>query len=55
MIERGEDPLILDVRSEAALRRRSAEDPRALLVDPDAPDEPLVDLPRDREIVVYCS
>lgn len=55
MIERGEDPLILDVRSEAALGADRRRIPRALLVDPDAPDEPLANLPRDREIVVYCS
>jgi len=55
MIERGENPLILDVRSEAALGADRRKIPTARLVDPDSPDEPLIDLPRDREIVVYCS
>jgi membrane protein DedA with SNARE-associated domain len=55
MIERGENPLILDVRSEAALATDRRRIPRAIAVDPDAPDEPLAGLPRDREIVIYCS
>jgi membrane protein DedA with SNARE-associated domain len=55
MIERGEDPLILDVRSEAALGADRRRIPRALLIDPDTPDAALRDLPRDRDIVVYCS
>lgn len=55
MMTRGEAPLILDVRSAAALGADSRRIPGAILVDPDAPDEPLADLPRDREIIVYCS
>jgi membrane protein DedA with SNARE-associated domain len=55
MIERGDEPLVLDVRSEAALAADRRKIPNALLVDPDAPDEPLAGLPRDRDIVVYCS
>ncbi len=55
MIERGEDPLILDVRTEAALAADRRRIPHAMLVDPDAPDAFLVGLPRDRDIVVYCS
>jgi len=55
MMERGEDPLILDVRSAAALGVDSRRIPRAVLIDPDAPDDQLADLPRDREIIVYCS
>lgn len=55
MMARGEDPLILDVRSAAALGVDRRRIPRALLIDPDAPDDPLANLPRDREIIVYCS
>jgi membrane protein DedA with SNARE-associated domain len=55
MIQRGEEPLILDVRSAAALGPNGNRIPRAVLIDPDAPDEALQGLPRDREIVVYCS
>jgi hypothetical protein len=29
--------------------------PRAVLIDPDAPDQHLSGLPREREIVIYCS
>jgi membrane protein DedA with SNARE-associated domain len=55
MIQRGEGPTILDVRSAAALGPNGARIPRAVLIDPDAPDEALAGLPREREIVVYCS
>jgi len=55
MLERGEEPLILDVRSIDALGPEGARIPHALLIDPDAPDDALEGLPRDREIVVYCS
>jgi membrane protein DedA with SNARE-associated domain len=55
MIERGDEPLILDVRSEAALGLDRRRIPRAVLIDPDAPDQHLAGLPREREIVIYCS
>lgn len=55
MMARGEDPLVLDVRSAAALGADKRRIPRAVLIDPDAPDDQLADLPRDREIIVYCS
>jgi hypothetical protein len=55
MLERGEQPLILDVRSAAALGVDRRRIPRAMLIDPEAPDATLGDLPRDRDIIVYCS
>jgi membrane protein DedA with SNARE-associated domain len=55
MMERGEDPLILDVRSAAALGIDRHRIPKAVPIDPDAPDEYLAALPREREIIVYCS
>lgn len=55
MMTRGEAPIVLDVRSEAALGIDRRRIPKAVLVDPDAPDDRLADLPRDREIIVYCS
>jgi membrane protein DedA with SNARE-associated domain len=55
MIERGDEPLILDVRSLAALAPDGSRIPRAVLIDPDTPDEGLKSLPRDRDIIVYCS
>ncbi len=55
MLERGEEPLILDVRSAAALGVDRRRIPRAVLIDPDAPDAALGGLPREREIIVYCS
>jgi hypothetical protein len=55
MMTRGEEPIVLDVRSTAALGIDRRRIPKAVLIDPDAPDERLADLPRDREIIVYCS
>jgi membrane protein DedA with SNARE-associated domain len=55
MIQRGDEPVILDVRSAAALGADPRRIPRAVLIDPDAPDAGLGELPRDRDIVVYCS
>lgn len=55
MMTRGEAPLILDVRSAAALGADRRRIPTAVLIDPDTPDDRLADLPRDREIIVYCS
>jgi hypothetical protein len=55
MMERGEAPLILDVRSAAALGADRRRIPQAVVIDPDVPDAALGDLPRDRDIVVYCS
>jgi len=55
MMARGEAPLILDVRSEAALGLDRRRIPSAFMVDPESPDEHLAALPREREIVIYCS
>lgn len=55
MIERGDEPLILDVRSAAALDADLRTLPNAVLIDPDYPDAALASVPREREIVVYCS
>ncbi len=55
MMTRGEEPIVLDVRSAAALGIDRRRIPKAVLVDPDAPNDNLADLPRDREIIVYCS
>jgi membrane protein DedA with SNARE-associated domain len=55
MIARGEQPVILDVRSAAALGIDRRRIPSAVLIDPDAPDAALGGLPREREIIVYCS
>ncbi len=55
MMERGEDPLVLDVRAVGALGADRRRIPKAVVIDPDAPDASLANLPRDREIIVYCS
>lgn len=55
LMQRGEQPLVLDVRSHALRIADGRRIPTAWPVDIDAPDAHLTDLPRDREIVVYCS
>jgi rhodanese-related sulfurtransferase len=47
--------VVLDVRSETARRLDARRIPRAWPVDPSAPDSHLEEVPRDREIVLYCS
>lgn len=55
MMNRGEDPLVLDVRSRThrALDGRSI--PGARTVDLDNLESTLAQIPRDREVVVYCA
>lgn len=55
MITKGDNPLILDVRSKThrSLDRRSI--PGAWPVDPDLLEESLANIPRGREVVVYCA
>ena len=55
MMSRGEDVLVLDVRSrmDRKLDRRSI--PGSTPIDLDDADQALAKIPRDREIVVYCA
>jgi membrane protein DedA with SNARE-associated domain len=55
MIGRGDDPVILDVRSEANRRLDPRTVPGARPVDPDRIEQNLVALARDREVIVYCA
>ena len=55
MIEQGHDPVILDVRSEAARDIDARRIPGALAIDFDHPDRDLVNVPPHRDIILYCT
>ena len=55
MMNRGEDPMVLDVRSRAHRTLDGRSIPGALAVDLDNLDSTLAEIPRDREVVVYCA
>lgn len=55
MMARGENPLVLDVRTAAHRRLDGRLVPGALPVDPDDAERALAGIPRDREVVVYCA
>ena len=48
-------PVILDVRSRIAQQLEPRRLPGAVVVDMSAPQVPLVHVPPDRDVVVYCS
>jgi membrane protein DedA with SNARE-associated domain/rhodanese-related sulfurtransferase len=55
MITRGDDPVILDVRSESHRKLDGRTIPGARPVNPDRPEESVLALARGREVVVYCA
>lgn len=56
MIESGNPPVIVDVRTASALRRDPRHLPHALVIpSTDNLPERLKDIPRDREIILYCT
>lgn len=55
MMNRGEEPMVLDVRSRAHRLLDGRSIPGALAVDLDDLDGALAEIPRDREVVVYCA
>ncbi len=54
-IDRGEEFLMIDVRTPAEYREARIEDPRHLFIPLGKLREGMADLPRDREIVAYCK
>ena len=48
-------PVVIDARTEGARRRQPQAIPTAIVISADRIDEHLKDLPRDREIIVYCT
>jgi membrane protein DedA with SNARE-associated domain/rhodanese-related sulfurtransferase len=55
MISRGEEPVILDVRSASHRKLDGRTIPGARPMDPEQPEESLLILAREREVVVYCA
>ena len=55
MIERGEQPIVLDVRSRSHRKLDGRRIPGALPVDLDDIERTLAAIPRDRDVVVYCA
>jgi membrane protein DedA with SNARE-associated domain/rhodanese-related sulfurtransferase len=55
MMTRGEDPVVLDVRSRSHRKLDGRRIPGARAVDLDALERTLADIPRDRDVVVYCA
>jgi Uncharacterized membrane-associated protein len=55
MISRGEDPLVLDVRSESNRKLDSRTIPGARPVDPERIEEGVLAIARAREVIVYCA
>lgn len=54
-IEAGRNPVVIDVRSEAARLLDTRVIPGALLADLESVKSALVEIPTERELVVYCS
>ena len=55
MMSRGEEPLVLDVRSRTHRELDGRRIPGARGVDLDDLERTLAEIPRDREVVVYCA
>jgi membrane protein DedA with SNARE-associated domain/rhodanese-related sulfurtransferase len=55
LIERGAEPVILDARSNIHRRLHGLRIPGARSIDLAAIDRSLAELPRDRDIIVYCA
>jgi membrane protein DedA with SNARE-associated domain len=55
LLGRAARPLVLDARSPIARRLDPRRIPGAIAVDIGAPEMAVVEVPRDRDVVVYCS
>jgi membrane protein DedA with SNARE-associated domain/rhodanese-related sulfurtransferase len=55
MMDRGENPLVLDVRTATHRQLDGRQIPGAHPVDPEDAERTLAAIPRDREVVVYCA
>jgi rhodanese-related sulfurtransferase len=51
----GHDPLVIDVRSEASIKIDGRRIPGALSVELNSMREKAAELPRDRDIILYCN
>ena len=55
MMDSTRQPIVADVRTESSRLRDGRMIPGAIAIDPNAVDAGIVDLPIDREIVLYCT
>ena len=55
LIERGQKPVVVDVRSAVSRKTDARFIPGALLMAPDVVDARLRELPKDRELIFYCT
>jgi membrane protein DedA with SNARE-associated domain/rhodanese-related sulfurtransferase len=55
LIEEGKQPVVVDVRSDIARKADGRFIPGALMMEVDEIDAKLRELPRDREIIFYCT
>jgi len=55
LIDRGRQPVVVDVRSEVSRKADGRLIPGALTIEPSRIDGRLRELPKDREIVFYCT
>jgi membrane protein DedA with SNARE-associated domain/rhodanese-related sulfurtransferase len=55
LMERGKQPVVVDVRSQVARKADNRVIPGALLMDVEELDARLHELPKDRDIVFYCA
>lgn len=55
MMNRGEEPVVLDVRSRAHRELDGRRIPSARPVDLEDVERMLAEIPRDREVIVYCA
>jgi rhodanese-related sulfurtransferase len=54
-LEEGKSPIVLDVRAAGARRRDPRRIPGAIVFDVEEIDQRVAELPRDREIILYCT
>ena len=55
LIDRGKQPVVVDVRSDVARKADRRWIPGAIAMDSEAVDARLLELPKDREIIFYCT
>ena len=55
LMDRGKQPVVVDVRSDVARKADRRWIPGAIPMDSDVVDARLMELPRDREVIFYCT
>lgn len=55
LMDEGKSPVVVDVRTAGARERDPRRIPGALVMVPDEFDTRLAELPRDREVILYCT